>query len=116
MLMTNRTFPTTQFGEATIAPNKYHNGGLAIQLFCPMENAPQMLEPLARLSLWLPNTPKLPENCFFVKTYSENGLIIKDVAKSGWFAPRVDLTLKYGDMVWELLNEKGEGFLYMEME
>lgn len=101
-----RTFPTKEFGEAKIDKTNYINGGLAIQLYCTNENG--LTEPLARLSMWLHESPKLPGNCFFVKMYSENGLIIEDCAKSGWFKPRKDLSVLYKEPVWELLDNRDE--------
>lgn len=107
-----RTFPTTRFGEAVIEECKYINGGLAVQLYCESEDHPGLREPLARLSMWLDDSSKLPPSCFFVKMYSENELIIDDAAKSGWFRPRYDMREKYSDPVWELLPRQGEGFTF----
>lgn len=71
---------TTRYGNVTIKEEKYENGCLAICLEQTNTNMP-----IAKLSVNLPESEKLKDGEFFVKDYSENGLIIEDVMKSGWF-------------------------------
>lgn len=121
--MTERTFPIRpgfDCPSARIEVTAYADGSFAIQLWTHQpEEGP--VEPLATLSVNLPPYSKrLPPNCFYVKTYSENELIARDVAMSGWFKPRHDLPPRAAGWavctVWELLAEKGPGFTPEEME
>jgi hypothetical protein len=112
----NRTFQHEEFGLCRIETAKYANTGLAVQLLCPMAEAPEFYEPLAKLSTWLDATPLLPPNCFFAKTYGENEMVINEAAASGWFRERKDLKLGASGYavypVWELLETKGPGFAW----
>lgn len=113
----NRTFQTRSFGQASIQVEKYAtNSALAVQLWC--EDGEGCVEPLARLSVNLPESFALPARCFYVKWWSENEEIVEDAAFSGWFKWRRDLPtarvsehlLRTG--VWELLEEQGEPFSF----
>lgn len=111
--MAQRTFDTDDFGTALISTHRYQKtDGLAVQLITHNEDGYEEL--LATLSVCFPDADPLPPNCFYVKDWSENELVIHDAAASGWFKPRLDLGgVTSGHvcaLAWELLDARGEPF------
>lgn len=100
----------TPWGEARVIKAKYaESGALAIQLFLVETD-----EPLARLSVNLPDSPNLPPGCFFAKTYAENTPIAEACLASGWFeieyAIRPQASGFVSCPVWRIRPTKGEPF------
>lgn len=101
-----RTFESLRWGPVVIQPVKYAKGGLAIRLTW-LNQEMGFQEPLATLSVWSEDSPSLPSDEFFVKTWSENADIAIAAAASGWFEQV--FTKKAYDL-WRLRDVKGPGF------
>jgi len=63
-------------------------------------------EPLATLSVHLDTSAELPENCFYVKAWSENREIADEAWASGLFKRRTDIPAGHTGLVtaevWEI--------------
>ena len=104
-----RYFTSQQWGKVWAQPTRYANGTLAVQLWCCGEEGGPPIEPLATLSVNLPESASLPERCFYVKDWSENEEIAAEAFASGWFRLRGDLPMAFSGHVvaeaWEMLEE-----------
>lgn len=122
-MATAKTFPLTSkdlgAAEACIVPSFYVEGGALCIVLWTHQPEKGPIEPLAKLSVNVEESQTLPDGCFYCKDWSENDLIVRDAAASGWFAPRLDLEPVVCGFelawVWELREERGEGFDYDQL-
>lgn len=103
------TFETKGYGPVLAIQTTYlsEDGPLAIMLV-DLDNIPLTV---LSVNLTFPTSNRdsreLPPNCFFVKSWEDNGKIAEEAKSSGLFLPRPDLgTGKSGFVtapVWEVL-------------
>lgn len=100
-------FDSKEWGRVEVHTVAYHDGNLGVQLCLPDG------EPLARLSVNLPESGDLPPNCFYVKNWSENERIALEAHESGLFRQRPDIPPASSGYVmadaWEILGEDFDG-------
>lgn len=78
-------FTSGQWGRVNVMRASYATGAMAVLL--QMEDG----EPLATLSVNFDDSLGLPPDCFYLKNWSENELVMEDVDSCGLFKLRTDL-------------------------
>lgn len=89
-----KTFESREWGTVEVHEGEYTGGNLAVQLLLPGG------EPLAKLSVNLPESKNLPPRCFYGKDWSENLVISAEALRSGLFKIREDLPIAITGFVW----------------
>lgn len=78
---------TRSWGQVTVTQERYLGPEGPRAIILSLEDG----EPLAKLSVNVPESALLPDDCFYVKTWGENEELAKDAADSGLFIERMDL-------------------------
>ncbi len=103
--MTIRPSFITPYGPAFVAEDRYADGALAVRLIDGQG------PPMTTLSTNIPpQSRRLPPNCFYMKTWSENQELAVAAMDSGLFRPRDDLPTAASGFVrasvWEIVRKE----------